>query len=77
MTMFMPGGVSSYECHYKFGSETTFIIFSTGSGSGMFTCSSPSEDQLLPIVQDNRGERMEERVEGEMVFREQLVAVSH
>ena len=54
-TEFLPLGGNSYECRYKFD-EMTFSRSATNNGS-VFMCESPSEEQLRPIVQANRGER--------------------
>ena len=54
-TEFVPLGGNSYECQYKFD-EMTFSRSATNNGS-VFMCESPSEEQLRPIVQANRGER--------------------
>ena len=54
-TKFVPLGGNSYECMYKFD-EITLSRSAANNGS-VFMCESPSEDQLRPIVQANRGER--------------------
>lgn len=53
--MFVSDSGGSYECRYKFSNESIFSVSATNNGSGVFTCASPSEDQLLPIVRANRG----------------------
>ena len=62
-TEFVPLGGSSYECRYKFD-EMTFSRSATNNG-GVFMCESPSEEQLRPIVQANRGGRRRRRAQRE------------
>ena len=77
-TEFVPLGGSSYECQYRFD-EMTFSRSATNNG-GVFMCESPSEEQLRPIVQANRGERRRRRRrtwrEGRRVGREAIAGLA-
>ncbi len=74
-TEFVPLGGNSYECQYRFN-EMTFSRSATNSGS-VFMCESPSEEQLRPIVQANRGgRRRRAQREGRRVGREAIAGLA-